>query len=428
MDGYMTFFRQVTLLVCVVPTFALTGCTALKGVQAVPVNRLPPGVLARPKEDAQQISISRLRQDPPTSYRLGPDDVLGVYIENVLGDEGSNPPVHFPESGNQAPALGYPVPIREDGTILLPYLPSLKLEGMTVVEATEAIRNEYINREILQPDQSKIIVTLMRRREVRVTVIREEGGGREGITKRGTGDTIDLPAYENDVLRALNETGGLPGLDAKNELLIIKSGFAQGEERDQIVSAMLSNKDPYECNPQIPDPEGAIRIPIRFFPEQPPQFTQEDIILDDGDIIYIAARETEKFYTGGTLRGGEYLLPRDYSIDVLEAIAIVGGTLGSGGIGLAQGGGAQGGGGQGGLGCQPSNLIVLRELPCGDKIPIRIDLNKALTDPSQRILIQPGDTLILKYTLEEELLNAARQLLQFNFLFSGFSGSGLSGR
>ena len=36
------------------------------------------------------------------------------------------------------------------------------------------------------------------------------------FTLAGTGQIIDLPAYQNDVLTALARTGGLPGTDAKN--------------------------------------------------------------------------------------------------------------------------------------------------------------------------------------------------------------------
>lgn len=426
MDTNIACVRKSVLTLCIVPLMALTGCKALTGgVHAIPVNRIPADILERPKEDAQMISIGRLRQDPPKEYMLGPNDVLGLYIENVLGEEGQNPPVHFPETGDQPPALGFPVPIREDGTIQLPFIDPIFLDGKTLSEASDEIRKVYISNQILQPEQTKIIVTLIRRRAVRVTVIREEGGGREGVTKRGSGQTVELPAYENDVLRALNESGGLPGLDAKNELLIIKSGFQAGQDRDELVSMMLACRDPYDCEQAIPDPEGSVRIPIRYYPENPPKFKQEDIILDDGDIVYIAARDAEKFYTGGVLRGGEHVLPRDYSLDVLEAVALVGGSIESGGTGILQQNGGGGGGGGSGLGCAASNLIVLRQLPCGGTIPIKIDLNAALSDPSQRIIVKPGDTLILKYTLEEDLWNAARQLFQINFLLNGFSGGGI---
>jgi hypothetical protein len=170
-----------------------------------------------------------------------------------------------------------------------------------------------------------------------------------------------------------------------------------------------------------------LRIPLRFYPENVPQFVEEDIILDEGDVVYIPGRESDKFYTGGVLPGGEHLLPRDYDLDVLAAIAVAGGPVGGAGSGLSgiggQGGGGGFGGGGGGTrgGLPPTNLIVVRKLPCGGQVPIRVDLKKALLDESERILVQPGDTLILRYTLCEEIYNTALGLLQFNYLF----GSGL---
>src|SRR5688572_15855174 len=110
--------RLVAALVAVVAC-TMTGCVSMhyssNNLSAMPAHQVPRELLGRPKSEMQQISISRLRQEPPDVYLLGPGDVLGVYIENVLGIEGESPPVHFPEFGNQAPALGYPVPTREDG-------------------------------------------------------------------------------------------------------------------------------------------------------------------------------------------------------------------------------------------------------------------------------------------------------------------------
>jgi hypothetical protein len=78
-----------------------------------------------------------------------------------------------------------------------------------------------------------------------------------------------------------------------------------------------------------------------------------------------------------------------------------------------------GGGGRGGMQyCQPSKAIVIRELACGDQIAIRVDLNKALTNPGERILIQPKDVIVLQYTLDEEVGNVFLNLIQFNFLWS----------
>ena len=415
-------------LAMVLVSLTSTGCVTLSysptQMLAVGAHEVPLEVLGRPRSEMQQISISRLRQKPPEIYQLSAGDILGVYIKDVLGEENESPPVHFPESGNDAPALGFPVPIQEDGTIALPYIEPIPLKGLSIMEATRAIRSAYSQAEILQPEQENIIVTLIRRRQVRVQVIREEAGGREGISKRGTGQTIDLPAYENDVLHALNETGGLPGTDAKNEIFIIRGSFADGERRDQIVTQLSAAKVPCQCPLPLPDDPTVTRIPIRFYADEAPQFAEKDIILQSGDVIYIPGRDSEKFYTGGVLPGGEHVIPRDYDIDVIHAIAIARGQISSGGPGISRIGqnGFQGGGTANSVGKTASDLIVLRELPCGNQVAIKVDLNRAVQDPSHRILVQPGDTLILRYKPHEEAFNAALGLIQFNYFLNGIGG------
>ncbi len=384
----------------------------------------------------QQISVTRLRQNPPDVYQLGPDDILGIHIPFVLGKEDEPPAVHFPKEGDQPPALGFPIPIREDGSLALPLIPPVQIAGLTLAQAQDKIREQYVKDQILKEGQEKIVVTLIRRRMYRVSVIREEsgngsGGGAGGLgigsTKRGTGVTVDLPAYENDVLHALNLTGGLPGLDAKNEIYILRGGSEDAARRDELIAQLKSAQNPCDCPcPEPPDPS-VTRIPLRFYPEELPQIKEEDIILNTGDIIYIPSREREIYYTGGALRGGAHPIPRDYDLDVLGAIALAGGSIGSAGSGIQGLGGQQGGFGGGGGGSgrggliPPSHLIVLRKLPCGGQIPISVNLNRALVDPGHRILIQPEDTLVLRYTFEEEILSLVTSIFSVNYLL----GSGL---
>ncbi|MDP1799640.1 MAG: hypothetical protein Q8K78_19255, partial [Planctomycetaceae bacterium] len=142
-----------------------------------------------------------------------------------------------------------------------------------------------------------------------------------------------------------------------------------------------------------------VRIPIRLGPNENADITPQDVILEDGDILFIESRDTEVFYTGGLLGGGQYSLPRDYDLDVLGAIAVASGQRGGGG------GGSQGTssvGGQsalnGDVSISGSRVIVLRPLPDGTQIPIHVDLYQALKDPSERTVIQPGDYILLQYT------------------------------
>jgi hypothetical protein len=405
-----------------------TGCST---ISSIPVSRVPGEILAAErKDDFIDISMLRLRQDPPEVYLLGPGDVLGVYIKGVLGNEEELPPVHFPEDSNRPPAIGYPVPIREDGTLALPIVDPIKVAGMSLVEATDVVRRAYTYpRVIVKEGEEQIIVTLIQQRKIRVQVIREESGGADGVSKRGTGHVVDLPIYENDLLHALSETGGMPGTDAKNEVMIYRGMYDDAMSADVILDNLCHSQcqdqcvDPCFCDERpIPDPPYVTRIPLRYNPANPPTFTKEDIILHEGDIVIIRSRDTETFYTAGLLGGGEHPLPRDKDLDIIGAIAVAGGSLGSTGTGIGAIGNRGGGGGGGGGGrqqaCQPSEAIVVRELPCGSSISMRIDLNQALQDPAQRILIKPNDVVILRYTITEEIGNVLINMLQINYFLN----------
>ena len=150
----------------------------------------------------------------------------------------------------------------------------------------------------------------------------------------------------------------------------------------------------------MPDDPSILRIPMRIPVGVVPAFRTEDIILEEGDVVYIESREAEVFYTGGLLPGGEFLVPRDYDLDVLGALGLAGQGVGS----------RQAGGGGGGFGIQqytipPSELFILRKTPCNGQITILVDLTKAAQDPRERPLVLPGDTLILRYKSCEEAVN-----------------------
>ena len=207
----------------------LSGCAAVTNPVAngIPVHRLPPDVLGRPREEEIPIPLTALRQAPPDSYRLDVGDVLGIWIEGVLGNRDQPPPVSVPSNTNNnnlPPSIGFPIPVREDGTISLPFIDPVPVKGLTASEVRDELRKAYtVTRKILQPDRERILVDVQRPRQYHVLVIRQDSGGLTvgangllGNTKRGTGFQLNLNAYENDVLNALAQTGGFPGLDAKD--------------------------------------------------------------------------------------------------------------------------------------------------------------------------------------------------------------------
>lgn len=406
-----------------------TGCSTItQPISGIPARRLPPQFLAQSKNNLVPLDPARLSQEPPRDYLLDDGDILGIYIEGILpfvppDRPPEPPPVNFPDANSQLdPSLGYPIAVINDGTIQLPNLEPIKVRGLTIDQTRDLIRKYYLDSEILR-ESSRLqpIVTLMKERTYNVIVIRQDmggqgaqggGGGTGGGFTRGTdysatGRMLKLKAYQNDILNAMMESGGLPGVNAKNEIKILRASRADQRRRDEFVQQFYQqyycNPDPCGCPPPLPEDPSILRIPLRLPPGVIPSLTPEDVVLEDGDIVYIESRDAEVYYTGGLLPGGEFRIPRDYDLDVLTAMSLSGG-----GISRSQNGGGMGGmGGIGGmLGTVPPGMLyVLRKTPCNGQITIAVDLAKANLDPRERILVQPGDILILRFKPSEELLN-----------------------
>ena len=423
--------RVVNLLMGCLIASTLSGCAALtQPIEGVPANRLPADFFPEAKNDLVPVDISLLSIEPPRDYQLGPGDILGVYVDGILPYSQPNsppqpPPVNFPGAESSLPpSIGYPIAVQDDGTLSLPLLEPISVEGLTLDQVRDAIRDAYIKEEILRPDKARPIVTIIRERTYNVVVIREDsaqaadanGGNARDFAASGT--TINLPAYKNDVLHALVQTGGLPGLGAKNEIMILRASKADKRKREEFMRTFYAYReatqlDPCACLPKLPDDPTILKIPLRVKPGVVPALDEEDVTLEDGDIVYIESREREVFYTGGLLGGGEFPLPRDYDLDVLGAMAMSGQlyqTGQGGGNRGGMGGGIGGFGGMGGLqGVPPGIVYILRKTECDGQIAIEVDLKEAYNNPSARPLIQPGDYVILQYKCEEELINYGLQ-------------------
>jgi protein involved in polysaccharide export with SLBB domain len=272
---------------------------------------------------------------------------------------------------------------------------------MTVLELERELREVLVygkggNPKIFQPE-TRITVQLLKKRRYRVTVIREDTqpiqtatvGGAVSLANRRNGITLFLEAYKNDVLTALTLSGGPPAVDAKNEVIVQRGQY----------------------DPARPE-KGVTRIPLRFFPDEQLALSPADITMNEGDILIVPTRESEVFYTGGILGSRQIALPRDYDLNVLQAIALVGGPLANGGFTqnafVAQSFAA-------GIGFpSPALVTVLRRMPNGQQLPIRVDLNVALKDPRERILIQPNDFLIMQEKPGDAIVRYLTQQFRFN--------------
>jgi len=469
---------------------SLPGCAAFHPLRGVPASYLPEQYEGERRAGKKTINLSLLVRRPPDQYRIDSGDVLAVYIPGILGklsanldEAGEEPPINTPFTQDDPPTIGYPVTVRDDGTIPMPYVKPIHIAGRTLPEVEDAIRRAYsVETTILAGDadvQKRIVVSLQRAREYRILVVRQEMANilatqnqisnvNIGNSKRGTSKIVQLRAYENDVLHALSRAEGaegLPGLDAENAIYVIRrrgrlpqqasahptpapdvapgqifppqpavtpmghsistagdSATAAGAPAGSIlqtghslISAQPSGGEPAGWEPLSTDPSawgwspemamtmddpGIIRIPVRLGDGESPHITEDDITLYDGDIVFIESRETEVFYTGGLLGGGQFTLPRDYDVTLTQAISIAQGRATTAGAPRAIGGVSAL---NSDVTISPSHVVVLRTLPDGRRFPIEADLYKALRRPQEDLIIQPGDMIILQYTHVEAI-------------------------
>jgi hypothetical protein len=411
-----------------------SGCAAVTNPVAdgIPVRLLPPELIAPTKECSQTIPLNALRQPPPGAYRLDTGDVLGVFVDGFLGDRLIPLPVlPGPTSGPQEqrrfpPGAGYPVPVQEDGTIALPSVPKLAVRGLTVGEAREAIRDLYLKKELIRADNERVVVTLLHPRQYAVLVFRQEAqsfqaspDGPVPVSRRGTGHLLDLPAYENDVLHALARTGGLPGLDAYNEVIIFRDCFHDAQHRLDVMQQLEAIRPGADPTALIGWGGDVVRIPLRLPAGVPLPFRPVDILLRTGDVVFLEARDEEIFFTGGLLIPGRHVLPRDRDLDVIEAITQTHGPFYNGAFG---GSNLSGNLVQPGLGSPSSSLlVVLRRVPGRGQVPIAVDLREALRHPQERLVVRAGDVLLLQDKPGEAVARYFTQsFLNFDLFWTAF--------
>ncbi len=422
-------------LVCALLLMMHVGCMSFTR-HAIPAARLPQQFQAPSKDSLEPINFKALSQSPVSQYVLDAGDIVAIVIEGIIPpDPKTLPPIiqgrmtlqnqYYPPTGEiSGPTIGLPLTVDADGEIEIPLVRPVRVAGKTLQQAADAIRDAYVKEELLKEGRDRVNVTLIRGRVNRVLVLREDASlenanvmGRSSsiVNKRGSGMVLDLPFYECDVLHALIASGGLPGVDAHNEIWVLRNVDMIPQAGEAASLMAERGHTPEEIVAHVAPEQRALRIPLKLCVGEPFPFTREDMKLGDGDLIYIKPRENEYFYTGGLLPGAQIPLPRDEDLDVVEAIALANGSVG--GFGGASSAVFRAGAGPGNI-IPPRRVLILRKLPNGDQVPIRVDLNRAMKNPSERIRIMSGDFIMLYYTPSESAGNVALNMINFSYILS----------
>jgi len=130
--------------------------------------------------------------------------------------------------------------------------------------------------------------------------------------------------------------------------------------------------------------------------ESAKQRLAQGFYLQNGDTITIEDRKTKPIYVVGMVnKPGEYPMPVDRDIRVLEAVGV------AGGVDRAS---------------LPNKALIIRQRPDGSGVvTVRIDLDKAKRDNAENIRLMQGDTVSVEETPASFARGLLRNAIRFGF-------------
>ena len=351
------------------------------------------------------IDASRFLAPKKSVYTLDDGDTLGVFVEGVVGDVGGMPPVHQPAPGSDLPpAIGFPTLVLHDGTIRLPLVDPISVRGLSVAQVESLLKKTFrAGSEPIIAERSRVLVSLIRKRTVNVLVVRGDQSqaqrdprlrqqNRSGpVSSRSDGSgriyNLNLPAGDNDLLNAMMGSGGFPGVNAKDQLQVFRNVPGNGQRANS-----PSNSFPRTGRAQN-NRRYTQSFPVRSNGSRSASpFPRTQARLNDGDIVSIASKPTEVFYTGGLLGGGEFVIPRDRALSITDAVAQVGG------IPQAQRGLAA-------VPLQQPRVLTLIRQSGGRQFSQQFDLRSGYSQRAAQTRVRSGDYLILDYSPRQRVQN-----------------------
>lgn len=337
-------------------------------------------------------------QEEPKEYIIGEGDVLSI---SVL--------LH--------PELTTTVTVLRDGTIVVPGAGRIRVDGLTVEQAQERIRQQFINNQILRDPRVNVIVT--QPRALTLTVLGAVGNPGVVIWKRGfrisdvlaqvgglktTGplDLLRVHIERNHQLIPVDIRAVMAGNIEAN--IAVQPGdtiyFDEIMKNQVSIHGAVQSPGLYDLHPNQglldllamargPTPDAALshcillkangqQVIVDLYRVITPPTDQVEIpkvTLDNGDILIVPPKTRQIMVLGAVSRPGMMSMPEARPLKALEA--------------LAQAGGAAGG-------ADLRRVVVVRQHN-GQTFNLQLNLENALKkgDSSQDVTLQPGDIFFI---------------------------------
>jgi len=267
----------------------LAGCQS--GV--IPAAQLPTELAASAAHSAQELNLSQYARAALDTRRIYRGDVVSVTISTGLEPHG--PPTHH-------------LRVDEEGAVKHPLIGSVRVAGLTLIEAEQLLEREGIERGYFVRPHVGVAIKDRRTHQVQVM----------GAVK--TPGFYKLPVAASDVVNAITMAGGLTE-EAGSVVEIREAGQSSSAVR------LTSHES------DVPPVGSAAGDPLRRRLDlaaldlaHRPQDADRDLLLGDGATVMVMKQPARSVQVLGLVnRPDQYELPVGQSMRLLDAVALAGG-------------------------------------------------------------------------------------------------------
>ena len=349
----------VVLCACV-----LLGGSGCAQNRVYKVSELPAELMAAPTENVDAIDLSRLVTYSVSNELIDRGDVLDVTI--------------LTDYGNLATTTT-PVRVGEDGTASIPVVGKLALAGLELEGAEQVIASACVHRGVFV--NPHVTVTMRRQRKNTVTII-------GAVNEAGV---YQLPRGASSLLAGLVAAGGLSG-EAAPDIEIRRPAprssmpdpFAPPPPR--VAAGTEAELTSYQ-QASLPGPR-TVRVNLVSAAKE----GKGGLYLNDGDVVMVNKRVQKPIHVMGLVhKPGQYRLPANQDLYVLDALAIAGGRTSQ----LAD------------------KVWVIRQVS-GEAEPVRIDVSvrAAKQNGQANLRLAAGDMVSVEETPVTFLLDALARFVR----------------
>ncbi len=350
----------------------LTGLTVGCGSTGIQASRLPGNFQASSREHSSVMDFSRVSSVGTSDSTIGPRDLLKITVASGRDQEKPEPVM---------------VRVAQNGTVDVPLIGVTKVAGMEAHVAGQTIAQAGIERQIYVRPYVTVEIDSKAVRSVTVLGAVQEPGVHE------------LPYGNCNLVTALAAAGGLSE-DASTEVEIIRqptenhSGLAgdplvSGNDNVQLASYQSNHSQ--AGNHGRSRPLQVMRMDLSEGQTQ----THADTRLVDRDVVKIIPRAEEMVFVTGLVRSpGQYEMPLDQDVHLLDAIAMAGGQSSP---------------------VADKLLIIRRVKDQPQPIVINASLSAAKRNGRENIRLAPGDTVSIEQTPTTVVVDTFRQIFRVSF-------------